>query len=563
MNEGQINAVNAGIDTLGTLVDVLGQFGQRRREIVLTDAVAESRRRMNAFQQELRENPDYMSYGQEWARRKEEIAQSISESLRDPIAQEEFYKWYTQEAQSFEQDVVLPMAQQAETATGIATLEKSLEVARELTDYNRRRKQVQFTVNQALTSGYIDRQQAERILSTEYEKLFMDRAMDTLSEIYNEGGYNAAADWIYGENGTNEDQRHELTTALNQMDAFAQRRLMQAREQEDLLMWRHLMAGSLTERMVWDAEYLSRVQREHWIDELRKTAEAQQELGEGTTTDPGRELIAQLITEIDRGERDRVQINNEASQAYREGMISLTERDKLLRREPFESLAGVWTRFDNAMEEIDATATEEARYRRILVEKLRSELYVETENGWAESDNFTQAEQDSLVDNVIREEVVGDKIMQQATKRHYRRGESDVFSRWSKGEQNLRAIDRGQLIGYVGDETYNTIVQAMLNEHKRMFEEVPFTEYVEEAGIDQDGRPIFRARTNLGLQYISWRMIDPDTGEEFSDEMPYYWNGHERRWRPLPTHPIGSAGGGSSAGAGGFNDTAVEGISPP
>lgn len=548
---------------LGNTVQAAGRlaspFLERRRKIAFTDAVTKARRESNNFRNELIKNPDWESYDVEWSRKSDEIASSIADTLNDPVVQEQFYHWWSSESETARQKVE-QMAWSRETAAGITTMETGLEASTEMTDYDERREQVRFVTEAAYQSGYIDKVQREQIRNKEYEQIFMDQAHNTLDEIFSDGGYDASLNWINSNNGTNEAQRAELITRLNRLDAQAQRRFRQRQQESINTLYEGIYSGETTMRSILEDPYIDANQQDWLIRKLQQLAEAERTNGEGETTEEGRNTIARLQTDLDRG-RDWIEVMDEADQAYIAGELSRTEWQSLRGYKPLEEFAPWWDQLESTIEELElpvASTMADARRR------LQGLLFVKTgENTWARNTSVSEKEIQQYFENLERE-LAGEQVMKRAFSTDYSRGEANnIFGRINRGEENLLAIDQGQLLGFRNEEPYVEWLNEMSFEHKRMFENVPFAENVSWAGFDRDGRPVFTATTPVGQRAIAWFMIDPNTREEFQDEQPYYWDKDRRRWEVLPQTEIPTYGGSGGGTGSSMQSSTVQGISAP
>lgn len=526
-------------NTFGNLSNAVAPFVQRRRQTQFVEAVTQARRRTQEFQTSLRDREDWEGYETEWDQAQQNIAAEIAEQYNDHAVRQEFYNWWAQHQETARQKVG-EIAWNREFAHGIASLEDGLQAAHELTDYGERREQLQFVVRNAQSSGYIDELEASRILDQNYERIFMDQLNDSLNEIYADGGYDQALTWINGDNGANEAQRSDLITQLNRLDAQAQRRFRERQQQSVNTLYEGIYSGDTTVRGILSDPYIDANQQDWLIGKLQQLTQAEQEVGEGETTEEGKNIVANLQTDLDRG-RDRIEVMDEADQAYQRGEISRTEWEALRGYEALGEFEPYWNDLEDTIKELElpmAQTMAEARRR------LQGVLFIKSgPNTWRRNTEVSEKEIQQYFQNVERE-LAGDRIMQQASRRDYRRGENQFGQRigladpYNTAEDNLRAIDQGQLLGYRDDEQYGEWLNEMSFEHKRMFEEVPFAETVTWAGFDRDGRPVFTAMTPVGRRAVAWFMMDPNTKEEFEDEQPYYWDRELQQWRVLPQDAI-------------------------
>jgi len=542
---GALNSVAGAAESAQRFMEPIRQ---RRRTTEYVETTTALSKRMDEFVTGLRENPEFRSYPQLWEEEQRAIQEDVLSTIQDPEVKSRTEQWYMQQSENTRRRVA-DVAWNRELAWGRSTIEGAIETARGLSDYRERWERIQTAVADGLSTGYIqDDYQAEEILQQERESLLFDQAKDSTLLTYSEDGYDVALNDIQTSEELNDRQKGALITTLNQMDAQQQRRAEALRSEEDMMMWRRLQAGSLTMDHIWDAQYLTRPEREHWEKRLQDVAQADREIGEGETTEEGWEFEARIIHDIDSGSRDRNQINSDIVEAHRDGVISRTVRDHLMGRDPMEDRLGpVWSRFDDAVKQNGVESDDADRMRRELLTRLREQFYRTNQDGSRTlRSEFREEHLLEVSENFVREWIIGDRIMKMNSRSQYRpESDENIFNRHNATEDNLRAIDQGHVRGL--KDAYETTLNEMSYGHLAMMERLPQLGNVRFTDFDLDGRPLFEADTPRGPAVVAFFMVDPNTGTEYTDETPFMYSSVNKRWYLLPDgEPVSASGGGGA-----------------
>lgn len=570
----RLQSFNNFLGSVDRTIGALGQVAERRRTIAFTNLATDARRRINTFQNELRQNPNWDQYDLEWQRRRDEIQKELSERIKDPVLQEQFTQWYAEETLRAGQQVE-KLAWDREVASGIASLEYDLEAAREMNSFEERAEHINFVTQQAVNSGYVDEPTAARYRRRELERLELDQSIAAATDIYEQtgGDYGAAIDWALGtDSGVPRGMQAEVITHLNRLDAARKRQAEQLRQERLNTHFVAAFRGGGSISAILDDSALEVTDKNFLIDLYREQSETEQQVGEGSTTDTGARALAGLRAQIDTGKITPLELYSQAARLYADGEITRTERDQIIARRPLEELRPLWESFDAALQDaVDAgeeiTEQEKNRYRRQLEQKAQRFFTTGADGELVPRQNYSENEIIRLAENYVREDIMGERIIERVHRRDFGFGDDPSGIAFWRGdlnpaETNLRAIDEGRLIGQTHREEYTSILEDMSYEHKAMLQALPSLESMQWAGFDRDGRPVFVANTPAGRRAVALFTIDPVTKEEYVDEQPYIWDPDRELWSPLPEgSPANSARADSTAG-GVTSSTAVQGIMP-
>ncbi len=541
--------------TMGRIADI-GEVGvqalrtyrvieARQNESKYIDYTVEATRRFDEMFRGFQENEEFDRYGSIFDETVEAIRSDVFSQAENPRLAESLDQWLTKNSEQVRQNVSDTAFNRQQTQM-IAKLPEKLEEARSYQTREMQELAIQSTVENYVGNGWIDENKGAEILRAEYGRIRLDKATDDLVGVFQNEGYDNAFRWVHFESNLSGDDKRQLDSVLGNLQRRKLAEDARLQENEDLQFWQRFQEGQLTIQDVRRASHLSRSQREHWERRIQEGNSTAGTTGATETTDEGKNLVAQFVHDIDSMSRDRSRINDDINKAHLNGELSWPDARRLLAMKPMEDQLGpVWEIFDSHVQDASVSGADKIRLQRELLERLVSQYYRTDEDGNRvprrefRTDHLMEA-----AENFISKKILEESYMKMTHRDSYRlEADENIFNRHNSSEDNLRAIDSGQIRGVVQD--YQDVLDEMSYGHLRLFEQLPQIEGAQFRRFDLDGRPLFEAVTPRGPAVVGFFLKDPYTGVEYEDETPYMYSTPLQRWVLLPDGtPVNATGGG-------------------